>query len=47
MLFCLGCGGPELAARMCGAAVAAPGVFGARMQVEIVNDGPMTIVLDV
>jgi D-tyrosyl-tRNA(Tyr) deacylase len=23
------------------------GVFGARMQVELVNDGPVTIVLDV
>jgi D-Tyr-tRNAtyr deacylase len=24
----------------------ATGVFGARMQVELVNDGPVTIVLD-
>jgi len=23
------------------------GIFGARMQVELVNDGPVTIVLDV
>jgi D-Tyr-tRNAtyr deacylase len=23
-----------------------PGVFGARMEVELVNDGPVTIVLD-
>ena len=42
----------ELYERFCRelAALGAPlatGVFGARMQVELVNDGPVTIVLDV
>jgi D-tyrosyl-tRNA(Tyr) deacylase len=32
--------------RFCERAGAAKGVFGARMQVELVNDGPVTLVID-
>ena len=41
---------PELAEwlyeRFCDAAAASRGVFGARMAVELVNDGPVTILLE-
>jgi D-tyrosyl-tRNA(Tyr) deacylase len=33
--------------RFCSAAGALPGVFGADMQVELVNDGPVTVLLEV
>ena len=35
-----------LYARFCARLAAARGVFGARMEVELVNDGPVTLLLD-
>jgi D-aminoacyl-tRNA deacylase len=46
----VGAARPELAEplyrRFCEALDAAPGVFGARMDVELVNDGPVTLILE-